>query len=1002
MTSPMPSLPPLNNVNNNKAMNDNNELVEATISYMNTMPPLPHNQPPTHNAVSPASRHEGQHYNHRQQQRTSHHHQYQQQYHPYARPPTTNTPYNQEYGYEGYYQNNNKMSYPMPPRQQQQHQVSPHEGSPHPQYQSPMPPYHQANSMMMQQRQPPTIITTTKSPSLSSTSPSPTTSKSKTSSKKSKKIAANSKVKKPPRSYTEYNIFFQLERERILGNLIEEQEEKLKKNENDGKKETGDESCEDKGKGDDEKKDKEEGAEDTNNKDNNKEEDEEDKPYPTIDSKGRPLNTPSDSNDILPRPPRFAHLHLSPLWYDSTHRLAESKRNKAKRKHRKTHGLVGFLELTKMIAKEWKVVDTITKSYCKRVADRQLVLYKEEMKEVKKKQQLEEQEMLLNVVGEGNNVSGSGSKSGKKKQKKDERTPMQLQQMLRIQESTAPKEVIVNDNNDHVGRYPHQEYRDHQGGAIRHSYPPPPPSQYWSPRFAQQQGPPPQFRNEREGPSGYSSQRSIPQGYHHQQQYGHQGRPSSSSNRQQQHYSPPSNLPPLTPDSQFPMNDDHHHGVSSSAGNNNGNLLTPLDELNRRRALYGAQAAAIEAKSKFRSPGTSRLERAMRGQGGGSSSTSVNNRALISGKIQQDKVSSASYLSPADQGGVAMSAVTPSPSRRTAGLVIGASPDASSESTVDKGVTTSPPSNTTVDGSMTPSQLPMKKRRKKLLEENSEVDIDSDIKNKDTTTTTATTKPGLPIRHSSVNSVGGFLSSPGFGFQLSPSMGMMTPGGGNGTFGSPTQYHKALVGPYLNDNADGGVKSSPFPYIDWSPQESSPQDMKDQQQGGKPSMATRDHSRGVVPPHLGVPGGYHHGHHPIQYRHPGNMLGPHNGMSPGIGFADEGALDLDEEEMKLMWSKMATTAKRKRVASRDQAAAWMYGGSFAASPGGNMGGMMSWAHSFSTPGNLGRPDILARGMSNGSVMKKEETVSTDAESNSEEKKAEEAGKKTELPSLTEV
>ena len=160
MTSPMPSLPPLNpNNNNNQAMND--ELVEATISYMNTMPPLPHNQPPTqpptHNAVSPASRHEGQqHYNH--QQRASHH-QYQQQYHPYSRPPQSNTPYNQEYGgYEGYY-NNNKMSYPMPPRQQHQHQVSPHEGhSPHPQYQSPMPPYHQANNMMMQQRQPPTII----------------------------------------------------------------------------------------------------------------------------------------------------------------------------------------------------------------------------------------------------------------------------------------------------------------------------------------------------------------------------------------------------------------------------------------------------------------------------------------------------------------------------------------------------------------------------------------------------------------------------------------------------------------------------------------------------------------------------------------------------------------------------------------------------------------------------------------------------------------------------
>ena len=48
--------------------------------------------------------------------------------------------------------------------------------------------------------------------------------------------------KKPPRPYTEYNIFFQLERERILGELQEKQ--RLDENENDEdekkKKETED------------------------------------------------------------------------------------------------------------------------------------------------------------------------------------------------------------------------------------------------------------------------------------------------------------------------------------------------------------------------------------------------------------------------------------------------------------------------------------------------------------------------------------------------------------------------------------------------------------------------------------------------------------------------------------------------------------------------------------------------------------------------------------------
>jgi len=102
-------------------------------------------------------------------------------------------------------------------------------------------------------------------------------------------------------------------------------------------------------------------------------------------------------------------------------------------------------------------------------------------------------------------------------------------------------------------------------------------------------------------------------------------------------------------------------------------------------------------------------------------------------------------------------------------------------------------------------------------------------------------------------------------------------------------------------------------------------------------------------------------------------------------FADEGILDLDEEEMQLLWRKLATHAKRKRMRERDAAAAWMsyYGGnngSFAASPGaaggmggggGGMGGMgmggsnLKMAHSFSSP--MERPEIVARGASGSGV-----------------------------------
>lgn len=155
--------------------------------------------------------------------------------------------------------------------------------------------------------------------------------------------------KKPPRPYTEYNIFFQLERDRILMEL-------------------------------DDKKSKEE--------------------EPNVEAgEGSPkemiLNQPSDENDILPRPGRFAHLQLMPKWYDSAHRIAENKRNKMKRKHRKTHGLVGFLDLTKMISKAWADADEEIKEYCKRVANRQLGYYKDELKAIKRHAQQQQQQFFI-------------------------------------------------------------------------------------------------------------------------------------------------------------------------------------------------------------------------------------------------------------------------------------------------------------------------------------------------------------------------------------------------------------------------------------------------------------------------------------------------------------------------------------------------------------------------------------------------------------------------------
>ena len=164
--------------------------------------------------------------------------------------------------------------------------------------------------------------------------------------------------KKPPRPYTEYNIFFQLERERILGELEKEQQEKT-----DGESSSNEPSKEGEST-DPSKKSGNEGAKSSS-------------------QENIMLNHPSDPGDILPRPAQFAHLQLSPYWYDSTYRLQQSKMTKNRRKHRKTHGLVGFLDLTRRIAKAWSEANEETKSYCKRVADRQLQVYKGELKILK-------------------------------------------------------------------------------------------------------------------------------------------------------------------------------------------------------------------------------------------------------------------------------------------------------------------------------------------------------------------------------------------------------------------------------------------------------------------------------------------------------------------------------------------------------------------------------------------------------------------------------------------
>ena len=80
-------------------------------------------------------------------------------------------------------------------------------------------------------------------------------------------------------------------------------------------------------------------------------------------------------------PSRYQLIHLNDEWYKSASGKRSSK-NQPKRKHRKTHGKIGFLELSSVISKRWhnlQELDAETKSYVAKVAARLLEEYKSDM-----------------------------------------------------------------------------------------------------------------------------------------------------------------------------------------------------------------------------------------------------------------------------------------------------------------------------------------------------------------------------------------------------------------------------------------------------------------------------------------------------------------------------------------------------------------------------------------------------------------------------------------------
>eukprot|EP00804_Cyclotella_cryptica_P006640 CCRYP_008600-RA/>CCRYP_008600-RA protein AED:0.02 eAED:0.02 QI:750/1/1/1/0/0/2/213/616 len=125
---------------------------------------------------------------------------------------------------------------------------------------------------------------------------------------------------KPPRPYTEYTMFYQLEREYILHRLL------VDKND----------------------------------------------PQAALDQEQQTQDALFKNDPLMPQ--RYRTLPLRADWY-----ISGKSKKPSKRKHRKTHGKIGFLELTRMIAARWANVDDETRKYCKMMAAMELVKYKEDV-----------------------------------------------------------------------------------------------------------------------------------------------------------------------------------------------------------------------------------------------------------------------------------------------------------------------------------------------------------------------------------------------------------------------------------------------------------------------------------------------------------------------------------------------------------------------------------------------------------------------------------------------
>ena len=81
-------------------------------------------------------------------------------------------------------------------------------------------------------------------------------------------------------------------------------------------------------------------------------------------------------------PSRYRLIRFNEDWHKSASGKRSKDKNAPKRKHRKSHGKIGFLELSSVISKRWhqlNVLDAETKTYVTKIAKQLLEEYKREM-----------------------------------------------------------------------------------------------------------------------------------------------------------------------------------------------------------------------------------------------------------------------------------------------------------------------------------------------------------------------------------------------------------------------------------------------------------------------------------------------------------------------------------------------------------------------------------------------------------------------------------------------